>query len=373
MIQRDKNIKDTHMPIYSNSFKIDCKTFVDFGKQTRRASFVNNKRTRFDSPAVRPKSKTTRGNSKMKTITNLNRNNTSYIEMINDDIQFGENQNKNYFKRNVSSKSKIRAKSADVKKKFYQRSNAPDFNKMIPREQKRRGDRITVIPFSFPDYSIKFPSTIFNLETLMLVKYDKMYNKNDKRANSSKHRINNNFKENITYQYNGRLTEVANDGKKGPSFKLMTSRPDSKDCLPFYMKVIKNNIQNIFSRHSGNFITDKTLKMNNFSDGKFAKTIDTFWPKKSYNKIINLSLLNSEKFMENIINIKSNQNVNETIGDVNQYVDKSLKFYNKNFDDLMKESLLHRFDNVTYKSIKREAKKGPSDLERFLLNYENLN
>ena len=34
-----------------------------------------------------------------------------------------------------------------------------------------------------------------------------------------------------------------------------------------------------------------------------------------------------------------------------QYVDKSLKFYNKNFEDLLKESMLTKFDGVTYKSI----------------------
>lgn len=79
--------------------------------------------------------------------------------------------------------------------------------------------------------------------------------------------------------------------------------------------------------------------------------------------------------MDNIINIKAKKdNEKGNLGNVNQYVDNSLKFYNKNFEDLIKESLLHKFDNVTYKSIKREGKKdGPSDLERFLLNYENLN
>jgi hypothetical protein len=47
---------------------------------------------------------------------------------------------------------------------------------------------------------------------------------------------------------------------------------------------------------------------------------------------------------------------------VNDYVQKSMKFYSnlyylilldKNFDDLMKESMLAKFDSVTFKTIKR--------------------
>lgn len=64
--------------------------------------------------------------------------------------------------------------------------------------------------------------------------------------------------------------------------------------------------------------------MNNFSEGKFGETFTSFWPKKSYNKIINLNLLNSTKFKDNIglkgdIQAKSN--------DINDYIQKSMKFY----------------------------------------------
>lgn len=154
-----------------------------------------------------------------------------------------------------------------------------------------------------------------------------------------------------------------------PNFDLMTSRPTSTpgDPLPFYMK-------NIFTRQSGNALTEKSLKMNNFSDGKFAKTTDSFWPKKSHNKIINLNLLNSAKFLENVMSKKNKQGENDPTGqnELNTYIDKSLKFYNKNFEDLLKESMLTKFDNVTYKSIKRPKRSG-NDLDRFLMNYESVN
>ena len=44
--------------------------------------------------------------------------------------------------------------------------------------------------------------------------------------------------------------------------------------------------------------TDKTLELNNFSNGKFLTEYSSFYPKKSFNKIINMNLLGNEKFVE---------------------------------------------------------------------------
>ncbi len=67
--------------------------------------------------------------------------------------------------------------------------------------------------------------------------------------------------------------------------------------------------------------------MNKFSDGKFAQTQTTFWPKKSYNKIVNLNLLSSRKFVENVgLNQENNAS---KINEVNDYIQKSMKFYSK--------------------------------------------
>lgn len=111
-------------------------------------------------------------------------------------------------------------------------------------------------------------------------------------------------------------------------------------------------------------LTEKALKMNNFADGKFSSSMTSFWPKKSFNKIINLNLLNSTKFKENV-GLKNGEEPSEA-NEINEYILKSMKFYSnhhsiillftpidKNYDDLMKESLLNKFDNVTFKTIKR--------------------
>lgn len=112
--------------------------------------------------------------------------------------------------------------------------------------------------------------------------------------------------------------------------------------------------------------------MNNYADGKFAKTIDSFWPKKSYNKIINLNLLNSAKFLENLENKKDLVNTKNPNKDLHNYIDKSLKFYNKNFEDLLKESMLNKFDSVTYKTIKR-PKNSKHNLDKFILEHQQTN
>jgi hypothetical protein len=75
-------------------------------------------------------------------------------------------------------------------------------------------------------------------------------------------------------------------------------------------------------------ITEKALKMNNFSEGKFSSTHSSFWPKKTYNRIIELNILNSTKFKENAG--LAGKKIDVEGGDeINDYIHKSMKFYSK--------------------------------------------
>ncbi len=74
-------------------------------------------------------------------------------------------------------------------------------------------------------------------------------------------------------------------------------------------------------------VTNKALEMNMFREGKFGQTQTCFWPKKSYNKIVNLNLLSSKKFVENIG--LNQENDKAKINQVNDYIQKSMKFYSK--------------------------------------------
>jgi hypothetical protein len=68
--------------------------------------------------------------------------------------------------------------------------------------------------------------------------------------------------------------------------------------------------------------------MNNFSEARFSSAPSTFWPKKTFNRIIELNLLNSTKFKENIGLTDKNKNL-EGRNEINDYIQKSMKFYSK--------------------------------------------
>lgn len=66
--------------------------------------------------------------------------------------------------------------------------------------------------------------------------------------------------------------------------------------------------------------------MNRFSDGKFPKTQTSFWPKKTFNKIINLNILTSKKFKESLgIFEKEDGKKEELLAEIKN----SMKFYSK--------------------------------------------
>ena len=127
-----------------------------------------------------------------------------------------------------------------------------------------------------------------------------------------------------------------------PIFNKMNTRPfDDGTSLPVFMK-------GVVSRDICNITTDISLKLNNFADGKIRGNYNTFLQKKSYNKIVNLNLMNSNAFIDYLlINKKEAFKKNDDII-------KSLKFYNKNFKDLLKETSSCKFDNITYKTIKNK-------------------
>ena len=107
----------------------------------------------------------------------------------------------------------------------------------------------------------------------------------------------------------------------------------------------------------------EVLKKNNYANGKFLEPDTSFWPKKTYNKIINLNLLHSKKFLADAVgNEKAAGKKVDKIG-------KALRFYNKNYNDLLKDDLLSKFDGVTFKSNNRHNNLDVKDVESYL--YSN--
>lgn len=112
------------------------------------------------------------------------------------------------------------------------------------------------------------------------------------------------------------LNKTGNHKEVHPiDFSRMEGRPLQDDPLPCYMK-------GITSRQSQVLLTDKSLKLNNYSEAKFVDSQSSFFPKKSFNKIINLNLMNSKKFLSGV-----GMDMNLAKDDENAYIQKSLKFY----------------------------------------------
>ena len=269
-------------------------------------------------------------------------------------------KNNNFIKKQgnqVKNKTKSRPKSSIVNRKLNinrkvvhkNRIKGPDFDKAISREyyDNLSDHGVTLIPFSLPNFKQ------VRERPLTMVVYERPTYK--KKKSSEIIGITPDMYNDI-YRY----LESINNYKKtvSPSFDKMTARPPMDDSpLPVYMK-------GAVSRGACEMVTDATLKMNNFAEGKFISNYTSFWPKKSFNKIVNLNLLNSDAFLANLT---ADQNA---FRESNNYVAKSMKFYHKNYEDLLKEGLLARFDNVTYKTIKPGIKTDLKTMDKFLEEYE---
>ncbi len=251
------------------------------------------------------------------------------------------NKNNNY--------SRKRRPQTTKKKPNY--IKAVDFDKLISREylDNIADKKQSLIPFSLPNFKQ------VRERPIMMVVYDRpVHLKNrPKEMKGIEPSMYSDPYKNLDKINNHHTVNV-------PNFDRISSRPDDKNPLPSYMK--KN-----FTREAVYSLTDQSLKMNNYAEGKFIKNYTSFWPKKTFNKIINLNLLNSDAFINNVVGDK------KKLEKENNYIAKSMKFYNKNYEDLMKEGMLNRFDNVTYKTIKKEQRIDQREMEKFLRNYQNNN
>ena len=226
---------------------------------------------------------------------------------------------------------------------------APDFNKIISREyySNLADNGSSLIPFSLPNFKL------VRERPLTMVTYE--------RPKYKKRKIN--YLQGIEpsmYNDHYKYIEYINNHMRcvPPNFDKMLARPkDDGSPLPVYMK-------GCVSREACNIMTERSLKMNNFSEGKFRNNYTSFWPKTSFNKIVNLNILNSNTFLNNLV---GGEKYTKLLGN---NVQKSIRFYNRNFKELMREGMLSKFDNITFKTIKSSNKIESRELEKFLKNYE---
>ena len=241
-------------------------------------------------------------------------------------------------KSKVSVKNQKRPKTTKIRRIEHKTHiKGPEFDKIIPREyyDNLADNGITLIPFSINNY------TQVRERPLTVVVY--------KRKPMFKKKINN-FKGMEIDQYKD-TTNYKKHKCYVPIFNKMNTRPvDDGTALPVFMK-------GVVSRDICNITTDTSLKMNSYAEGKIRGNYNTFLPKKSYNKIVNLNLMNSNALIDYLITNKKDA------FQINDNVIKSLKFYSKNFKDLLKETSSSKFDNITYKTIKSKYDNYDKDLK----------
>ena len=272
---------------------------------------------------------------KRKTTTqtqNINSNNTA-ISSNSIDMY-----NRYYIERMRKLKSKNKKKVSNSAFNSKSRIKAPDFSKNLSRESldklKEKDD--TIVPYLIPDYSQVRP------KPKMMVSYSKK-NSNHKIYKNQSSKINS-INSSFFYDADKAIENVNNHSTiHSPDFSLMSSRPIDNDPLPSYMKKIVDR--------SG--LSEFSLNMNNYKNRDFGTMRTSFFPKQSFNKMINLNLLRSKKFFGNFIFGEKRKKFKKN----NPLLAKVIRFYRNNFENVMLERNLKKFDNVTYKGIENNKNK----------------
>lgn len=218
------------------------------------------------------------------------------------------------------------------------KNTAPDFSKLLSREQREKikGYKTNIIPYIVPNYSF------IKERNVVMVIYKK---ENNIKKYKNKESIG--LDSSLNYNPDSFIDKCNNHlTPKVPRFKNMISRPNKKGSpLPFFM-------QQIHDRRSIDIITDKSLQLNQYKDGKYIPASNSFFPKKSFNNIINVGFSNSKSFKEN--------NNDEDIQSKKKQIMNKLSLNHINYEELVKEGALRKFDNFSYKTILKEKRKTDS-------------
>ena len=364
----------------------EFKCLVNMNKTTKRGEFINLKdvRIRNDKPFIQDNKirtklmknfRTPNKPSKIKNILESQNFDSSSDENININKNKNKNKNNNDKKHMISSyqnktsisfyhrnksKEKFQSKISNsdnervIKSSFSEKKiHSHDFRKDTSREYMERlrnkNAAKFLISYLTPNYSFVLEKSISNI---------KFSDDKDKQNNKYKRKIFIGIEPNFLFDPN-KVIEKYNNHKsaKAPNFNLMSSRRlKNNNKLPCYMNIISQ-------RGSNENINEKTLELNGYSNGYLRPSKSYFFPKKSYNNIINLNLINANIFKNKIKNDEIDEKIN--------FIKNEITFNYKGYEDLIKEGALKKFDGITYKSYK---KSNDSKIKDLLYNskYNNI-
>ena len=273
-------------------------------------------------------------------IKNQNLNNLNNSDQSSNSQEFFDSY---YIQRMKKIKSKNKNNSNQAKRKNYSMSllknkiKAPDFKKSLSREdlESIKNGHITFIPYIVPN------DKYIRERPIMMVSYN--LNKNKHKINKTKSSHLKGINYTCYFDANKALENINNHTRiNAPNFNLMSSRPIDDDPLPSYMK-------KIVGKNLDNGVSEFSLNMNNYKNRGFSSLKSSFFPKQSYNKIINMSLLKSKIYLENIFG-----EYEKKLKRKNKMLDKVVRICKQNYKHLIKERELNKFDHVTMKGNENE-------------------
>ena len=292
------SINETNYTLFAEG-----KGFISMEKQTQRNGFPisNNLREKYEK-------KFEPLNQKLNIKENKN------ILNKTNNISFSIKDNKNLFKtrlRNI--------------KKINKYKSVPDFNRYLSREKMNKilkYEKSNPCDILYPNYN-----TIEERAKMMVV-YNKRFFSPKKKEFQGMNRSD-------FYDANKIYNSLKGNKSSIIKFDKMTSRPYDK-YLPVYMK-------GIHSRIVCEEKNDKTLEMNNYSNGKFFDLNNTF-NQRSFNKYVNLCLLKSDYIQPE--NIKNNSEFKLLSRNF-----QNSDIYNDSIQQVLEGVKMNKFDKITYKSI----------------------
>ena len=242
-----------------------------------------------------------------------------------------ENEKQNYpMMKTENNESNIINKDNKRPKTGYKdnrnKIRGPEFDKIIPREyyDNLNDNGVKLIPFAVNNYKQ------VRERALSMVKYD----------------IKKSFKKKLDFfkgieigQYLNSPINYIQHKTYIPMLNKMHTRPmDDGNPLPVFMK-------GVVSRNACDMTSNISLKMNSYAEGNTKGNYNTCLPKRSFNKVVNLNLMNDKELKKYMTMNK------DKILDGDNYIIKSIRFYKRNYRELLKETTSN-FDNITFKTIK---------------------
>ena len=251
-------------------------------------------------------------------------------------------------KNNISKSVSKETEKENENKKLYPKQyiKAIDFNKILSREKREKAlaKKKLVDIIRNPDRSPIYERTkIFKYRTIQ----PKLPKNNIKYKSHFSY---------INYEPNKAFKiRIVHPLDKVPNFNLILPRPSENKILPSFM-------QKMFNRNNVYTLNDRGLKLNEYSKQKFGKTITSFFPKKSFNNIVNMNIMTGNVF-EDDYKI-------EDIDFKKEEIKQRMKIKNRNLGKLIKEGELKRFDNFSYRTFHKTKNIMFGDLNKYLLGLK---